>query len=72
MGKQFKLFIVEPLSKIIQARPTVIVIDRLDECGDEIIRMDALRAIAEASEKLSSAINSPVEMNRISAPNSHQ
>ena len=56
LGKQLKLFIVEPMGKITREHPIVIVIDGLDECGEERIRMDALRALAKASDELPSAI----------------
>ena len=52
LSKQLQLFIVEPMRKITWAHATIITIDGLDECGDERICIDPLRAIAEASYKL--------------------
>ena len=54
--KQLQSFIIEPMSKTSRSSPAVIVIDGLDECGDESVRRDILKVIANKAPEMPDSI----------------
>jgi hypothetical protein len=56
LRQQLQLFIVEPAKEIIREYPVLIVIDAMDECRDEGVRSDIVKAIAEASRTLPNSV----------------